>query len=185
MKRKQTESTSDTSTLGWNDDDVNFDAGLEKWNVDVPELQEKAGPARIFRAWLEDWEKPLLRDNDPVSEAQLLEKYKGLTFHDIDDHVTYTVYTEHMEFRKYRGGGWCVIGLPPEYNGSNDDVLEPYLINENLVDMIQETSQPTEVNVDIIRKDKDVSRDTTAARGSSNDNMNDDDTDEADTDKAD
>ena len=35
---------------------------------------------RVFRAWLEDWEKPLLKNNDPVAEARLRVKYQGLLF---------------------------------------------------------------------------------------------------------
>ena len=34
----------------------------------------------VFRAWLEDWEKPLLKNNDPVAEARLKVKYQGLVF---------------------------------------------------------------------------------------------------------
>ena len=38
-----------------------------------------------FYCWIEDWEKPLLNNNDPVARAQLCEKYWGLVFRDIDN----------------------------------------------------------------------------------------------------
>ena len=37
---------------------------------------------RIFRAWVEYWEKPLLKINEVIAEVRLLEKYKDLVFYD-------------------------------------------------------------------------------------------------------
>ena len=56
-----------------------FDLQLEKFGVDMKQLKEPA-TTRIFRAWVEDWEEELLKDNDCVAEAHLLEKYKNLVF---------------------------------------------------------------------------------------------------------
>ena len=53
---------------------------------------------RIFRAWIEDWEKDAILDNDCVAEAKLLTKYKDLTFYCPDDEVTFTVNDDSMEF---------------------------------------------------------------------------------------
>ena len=37
------------STIGWNDDNVNFDADLEKWDVNLVDFQsEPTVPKRIF-----------------------------------------------------------------------------------------------------------------------------------------
>ncbi len=33
---------------------------------------------RVFRAWVEDWEKEAIKSNDAVAEVRLLEKYKDL-----------------------------------------------------------------------------------------------------------
>ena len=58
-----------------------FDTNLEKFGVDTPVL--KLGTSkRIFRAWVEDWEKTLLKINDVIAEVRLLEKYKDLVFYD-------------------------------------------------------------------------------------------------------
>jgi hypothetical protein len=67
----------------------------------------------------EEWEEQVLRKNDSVLETLLLEKYKDLVFHDIDYNITYTVYDGNLEYLKGRGGGWCVIGLPPDYDGDD------------------------------------------------------------------
>jgi len=56
---------------------MNFDHQLETFRVDLDALKESA-TKRIFRAWIEDWEKDALEDNDAVAEAKLLEKYKNL-----------------------------------------------------------------------------------------------------------
>ncbi len=45
---------------------------------------------RVFRAWVEDWEKECIKDKDAVAEVQLLEKYKGLAFFDPEEKITYT-----------------------------------------------------------------------------------------------
>ena len=61
--------------------------------MDPGELKKPAA-RRIFHAWLEDWEEEMLLQNDPVAEAQLLEKYKNLVFHDPDNDTTYTYMTK-------------------------------------------------------------------------------------------
>ena len=58
LKREESfkSGTSLRSPIGWNDDDVNFDAGLEKWDVGLVDLKsEQTVPKRIFRCWIEDW----------------------------------------------------------------------------------------------------------------------------------
>ena len=63
---------------------------LEKWGVDLNALKAKA-IKRVFRAWVEDWEKESIKHNDVVAEVKLLEKYKGLAFWDPNDKTTYTI----------------------------------------------------------------------------------------------
>ena len=67
---------------------------------------------RVFRAWVEDWEKEILRKDDCVAEAKLLEKYKGLVFFDPDNECHYTIFSKNLEFHKGRSGGWHLIGIP-------------------------------------------------------------------------
>ena len=70
--------------------------------------------------------------------------------------MAYTVLSINLSFQRGRDGGWCAIGAPPEYkNDGDDDKLEPYMINENLIEMIAETPQPEALNLDIIKKNKD------------------------------
>ena len=57
---------------------------LEKFGVDTTVLK-LATYKRIFRAWVEDWENPLLKINNVVEEVRLLEKYKDLVFYDPDN----------------------------------------------------------------------------------------------------
>ena len=60
-----------------------FDLQLEKFGVDTAALKKPASP-RIFRAWMEGWEKEFLKKNDCVTEAALFEKYKNLVFYNLD-----------------------------------------------------------------------------------------------------
>jgi hypothetical protein len=66
---------------------------------------------RIFRAWVEDWEQDARKNNDVVAEARLLQKYRGLVFHDPDTDNGFCIYDQNMEFRRGRGNGWFVLGV--------------------------------------------------------------------------
>ena len=60
----------------WGDADQEFDLQLENFGVNTSELSAPVR-TRVFHAWIEDWENDLLKNNDCVAEARLLEKYKG------------------------------------------------------------------------------------------------------------
>ena len=49
----------------WSDEDLAFDLQLSAWGVDISSLASQK-PARIFRAWLEQWEQDCLKKNDPI-----------------------------------------------------------------------------------------------------------------------
>ena len=105
--------------------------------MDTSELKKKSAP-RVFRAWLEDWEKPLIKQNDCVAEARLLQKYKNLIFKDPDhEGVTWTVFGGHLEYRSGRHGGWNVIAEKSD----NSDKDEPFFVNDMLIGMIADTEQ--------------------------------------------
>ena len=87
----------------WGDKDIEYDLGLEKWGVQV---EAPVAKARTFNAWLEDWEKELLKKDDPVAEAKLMNKYCGLMFYFIDDKKLYIVYTKELYFERGRRGWW-------------------------------------------------------------------------------
>jgi hypothetical protein len=83
---------------------------LEKWGVDLNVLKAKT-IRRVFRAWVEDWEKESIKHNDVIAEVKLLEKYKGLAFWDPNDKTTYTIDSENIQWfrsskRKGIDGGW-------------------------------------------------------------------------------
>ena len=112
---------------------------LEIFGVDLEALQRPAS-SRIFRAWVEDWEKEILLTNDCVVEARLLEKYKNLVFFDNNDQVTYTVFEKNLEFhrrnkRKGIVGGWALIGV----DGNDNEV--GFEINKMVIGLISEVAQ--------------------------------------------
>ena len=56
-----------------------------------------------------------------------------------------------------RGGedGWCVLGEPAEYDGTNDDVLTPFVINDDcLIPLIEMEDQPPLKNIKRVKKHK-------------------------------
>ena len=119
-----------------------FDHQLEQFGVNLVPLKE-AGIVRIFRAWVEDWEEELLKKNDCVAEARLLEKYKNLVFLDPDTEETFTVFGNNLEFRRGRDGGWNIIAV------SSDESVEDegFVIGQMLVDLIAETEQAYGVQI--------------------------------------
>ncbi|KAL7553442.1 hypothetical protein ACHAWF_016725 [Thalassiosira exigua] len=130
----------------WGDDDINFDLKLENFGVDVNELRMPVH-TRVCHAWMEDWEKEILKINDCVAEAKLLEKYKGLVFFNPDNKYHYTICSNNLEFFKDRNGDRCVIGVPA------DDKLEdePFFIDKLVHDLVIET--PHEAHIRVIAPD--------------------------------
>ena len=91
-----------------------------------------SAPWRIFCCWMEYWDVPLIHINTDVANIRLQEKNKGLVLHNIDMDVTYTISTPQLDWKRgRRNGGWNVLADPPDYDGTDDDFLEPYAINED------------------------------------------------------
>ena len=124
------------------DDDINFDLQLEKFGVDTNALREPA-TEHVFHAWVQDWEKEIRFKNDSVAEAHLLQKYKGLVFHDPDTNKTYSIFEENMEYCRGSRNGWFVIAVSSE-EGVEDD--EPFTL-ELACDLIGNTQQASGVKV--------------------------------------
>ena len=129
---------------------LRFDLGLEKFGVAVEELKEPA-KRRIFRAWLEDWEKDNLTKQDAVVEALFMEKYKNLEFIDFDDakKTVYKIWDRNLEYHKKnrkRGieAGWGVVYLPKD---DPDGEPEGWQIGEDLIDSISKTPQADGVEI--------------------------------------
>eukprot|EP00957_Ditylum_brightwellii_P118173 9013233-Ditylum_brightwellii.AAC.1 len=74
INQEETENRKETGG-GWGNDDIQFDLGLERWDVDIDNLKVNV-PKHIFCAWIEDWE---------------------------NYDATYTIYSKNLEFQKERG----------------------------------------------------------------------------------
>jgi hypothetical protein len=97
-----------------------------KISIDVFDMNRK--PARIFNAYLEDWEKAILHKNEYKHECKLLAKYAGLRYIWPEDTPYACTISSHClcfkekeksgtEKGKNRGDddtgwGWCVILVP-------------------------------------------------------------------------
>ena len=101
------------------DEDLAFDLHLETFGVNIATLKEPV-VQRIFRAYIEDWEKEDRFKNDCVAEARLLAKYKGLVFADPDTGKTFYVVEKNMEFRRGRNNGWFVLAVCLDQDDSKD-----------------------------------------------------------------
>jgi hypothetical protein len=103
------------------DDVINFDLQLEKFGVNTDILKEPSVD-HIFCSWVEDWEEDARKKNDCVSEALLLQQYKGLIFHDPDSGNDFCIWQQNMEIRRRRGNRWFLLGVCSE-DGVEDEVF--------------------------------------------------------------
>ena len=126
----------------WNDDDVEFQLGLENFTADeTNEAPIVNNPIRKFNAWKEDWEKVSSQTNDVVHETKLLRKYGGLRWLDPDSGLMYVAEKDNMEWRRCLG--WCIIGICE--NGE----MEPWPV-KLLPSLIRKTEQESCYNVEIV-----------------------------------
>ena len=87
-----------------------------------------------------------------------MNKYGGLKFTDDADAKTqYTISETNMYWKPYRGGWWCFLGEPAEYDGTNDNVLTPFvIINECLIPLIEMEDQPPLKNIKKVQNTKET-----------------------------
>ena len=75
-----------------------------------------------------------------------------------------------MHCKPFRGGGWCVIGEPREYNDENEDVLQPFLISkERIPPLIAKSDQPPLLNVEVVVNGKVNDADDESTHGNLSD----------------
>ena len=143
----------------WGDKYEKCNPGLEKNGPDVDALNMTAAPKRYFCCYIEDWEKPLLKNNEPVAKAKLSDKYQGLVFCDIDNvnKVMYTVSSGKMKYGLGRKCGWTVLAEPFDYNRTDLDCLDPFKINKDLlIYLTNNTDQNTSNNVNLIYRNGNI-----------------------------
>ncbi len=130
------------------DDNINFDLQPEKFGVNTNILKEPAvGP--IFCLWVEEWEEDARKKNDCVSEALLLQKYKGLVFHDPDSGHDFSIWHNNMEFRCGRGNGWFLLGVCAE-DGVEDEAFTLELARKLIGDT------PQKDGIQVVHQESDL-----------------------------
>ncbi len=122
-------------------DDIIFNLQFEKFGVNTNILKEPA-VERIFCSWVEEWEEDARKKNDCVSEALLLQNYKGLVFRDPDSGHDFSIWQQNMEFRRGRGNGWFLLRVCTE-----DGVEDEAFTLELACKMIGDTPQKDGIQV--------------------------------------
>ena len=85
--------------------------------------------------------------------TKFLVKYGGLVFDDIDASPPVRMRVSSTKLKYIKRSGWHAMGEPPDYigDGSDDEVLEPFAINEDvLIELIKNTEQPEILNVRLV-----------------------------------
>jgi hypothetical protein len=136
-KFNREENLKDVSTIPlktWSDEDFKIP------NNDNEQPIEARKPRRIFKAYMEDWEKETIQKRDILNESKLLKKYGGLRWLD-PDNGNILLYVDKntlhwTRVNKKNGGGYCVNAIGPGYienDPENHKHVEPWLINETLI----------------------------------------------------
>jgi hypothetical protein len=116
--------------------------------------------ARLFNAWIEDWEEDAIKRKDPVNEAKLLKKYGGLHWLDPDNN-NIELFSErnymywHRSFRQ--GSGYTLIAYDEFYRADDDNKAqhtEPWCITNDLIELIADyyRNNPTLDKIIIVEK---------------------------------
>jgi len=133
----------------FDEDDIKFDAVLEASGREIEQVDETNSSSqkktlRIFRAWLEDWERDrMFKPNDHVAEARYLKKYGGLKWLDPDNNNCVLVAaTDRCEYVKCHG--WSIVSMVvkkgDEDTIEDDDDDEPWSPTQMLIDQIASAS---------------------------------------------
>ena len=142
--------------LQWLEEDEKYDLGLNNMDVDADEANKKRTdrPVRRYNAWFEEWEKKAVKKNDSVVKQKLLRKYENLEFVDQDDQTRYRIIPDNLDWKKRLG--WHVMAAPLKYkgDGTDDDLLESFKIDDGLIVMIEMTTQPVYLNVKMLKLHK-------------------------------
>lgn len=123
-----------------------FDLQLDNFGVDINELKKPA-TERVFRAWVEDWERDCITKNDVVPMTKLKMKYRGLKFADADNGNIEVVITGLEWRRKNKNFGIKVSSwflTTRDENGEEED----WEINDDNCDTIGSYQQAPGIEVE-------------------------------------
>ena len=156
IKTVALEDAIDNRQIEWGEDDESFNLDLEKFGIDTTELSKPVVPKRKFLCWVEAWEIPLLAKNNIVSMTTLLEKYRDMVFYCPDDKITYTTYGEKLTFCLPKNrNGWSVLGIPEDWDGEDEEQLEPFVIRANIIgEMVKDTKQAQESHIEVVKEEE-------------------------------
>jgi Protein of unknown function (DUF 659) len=128
----------------WTDADITFQKlAFDNWVLN-DDLEVEPEPKRLFKAWIEDdWEWECIEDKKDLKKMTLLRKYQGMQW--MDDEELMVARSDTMEWQGGRSGsGWLLIG-----RSDRDGRMQSYILHE-VIDLIAEHVQPTELNVEVV-----------------------------------
>ena len=109
--------------------------------------------ARIFNAWIKDWESDIVITWYQDNEQLLLRKYKNIRFLDDEDNQTYMIAPENLEFKgtTRRNKQYCLVGKTLDWrDGDNLDLLISREINADFMELIKGVEQDPDLGVKIV-----------------------------------
>ena len=82
-------------------------------------------PVCIFKCYLEEWERNLLRDSGDVAAARFVEKYKNIQFGDgPDKYVAHAKRMYYISKGPLADRGWTVLACKPNYEEGDERTSE-------------------------------------------------------------
>ena len=126
-----------------------FDQQLENWCEKLFSYQPETVTIEL-RAYIEDWEKSIMKKKNQRTCILFLEKYGGLYLYDINFDKRYSIDDEDIHVMK--GYGFDLI-----FNPENPDITstdhENFFINDEFLNRILETDQNSDIALKVIHKE--------------------------------
>ena len=147
------------------------DMGLDK----IVHNDREPFHARIFNAWIEDWDSDILITQDQQNEQHLMQKYNSIRFFDDEDNQTYMIAPEKLEFEgpTRRNKQYCVVGRPLDWRyGDNLDLLISIEINDYSMVLIKGVQQDPDLGVKIVHPSIDGDSEATDSDKQENNDEN-------------
>ena len=129
--------------------DMMVDMGLDN----IVNNDRETFHARIFNAWIEDWESYILIAQDQENVQHLFQKYKNLRFLDDEYNQTYIIAPENLEFKGSTRSNkqYCVVGQPLDWrDGDNVYLILSRYINDYFMVFINGVEQDPDLGVKIV-----------------------------------
>jgi hypothetical protein len=148
----------ESSPTTWTNEPADFEEAMATMTL-AHDDTERLPPVRVFNAWLEGWETPLIAKKDPENERKILRKYQGLHFlnpYSASSSNGLWKILDQLEYRKQnqRCGAYVIMAIRIDDDGEEmdegPDNIDVWEFVPDLYEQIMATTQPKILRVRVV-----------------------------------